>query len=816
MHTYTEAGDYVAQLTATDSAGRVATANVEVSVGNTEPELEIAAPPEGGFFEFGDEVAVEVTVTDAEDGSTEDGTIDCDDVTITAALGHDEHGHPMEQYQGCEATVPTLSDDGHGAEADLFYVLSAEYTDSGGEDGAVDPLTGRDDVVLQPKRKQAQHHDIAEGVTTAETTDIEGGHLHLTDIQDGDHVSYSPANLSGIEEMVFRVASADGGGRIEVRADAPDGELLGAADVGATGGRQVWEDVAAEITDPGRTVDLYLVFTGSGDDLFNFNFVEFVGQGVALDSRPRITLTSPENGAEFDSGAGVTLSADATDVRHDIEKVEFFAGSTPIGTVTEAPYELDWDAPDGRHQVRARATSESGFTRDSRWAGILVGSEEVREPWTTYTNTEAEFLQHGDDAWVIDSGGANMWQGTDEYGSIFQPDAVGEEFTATVRIDSQEAAAARAKAGIIVRDDITLPGRSPGYVAMTMTASDGPEMLWDSDGDGSIDTSAFGDAGGDKPVWLRLERSGDVFTGSYSTDGEEFVVVEEVTVASAAARQDIGMVVTAHSADSTSRVEFADFVLDGGTDPGDPPSVAAQTDPGEPDGANGWYTSPVTVTLTADDPDADIEYRLGGGDWTGYTEPVTVDEDGEHTLEYRAGNDAGTSEPKALELAVDASAPEVAISGVEDGGTHGLLDAIEAEASAEDPVSGVASVTLALDGEEIDSPAVLQRLEPGEHLLTAQASDEAGNTAGAEAAFEITVTHDEAAELVADYQDEEVLTDKQAKKMTQHLAVAERHADKDRSEQAGKALDRFDAEVEGVADDDARTLLLAVSGALRG
>ncbi|WP_084468860.1 ThuA domain-containing protein [Nocardiopsis trehalosi] len=814
VHTYTEAGDYTAQLTVTDSAGRTSTANVPVSVGNTRPEVELTVPPDGGTFEFGDEVAVEVVVTDAEDGSTADGTIDCDDVTISASLGHDEHGHLVDRFQGCEAVVPTLADDGHGAEANLFYVLSAEYTDSGGAEGEVAPLTGRADALLQPKRKQAEYHTTAEGVTTAATTDVEGGLRHVTDVDDGDHLSYSPVNLAGIESMVFRVASGGAGGNIEVRADAPDGELLGTAEVAPTGGWQAWTDVSVDVTDPGRTVDLYLVFTGDGGgDLLNLNFVEFDGKGVAVDSRPRVTLTSPENGAEYASGDTVRLSAEATDADHTVEKVEFLAGDEVVGEDTEAPYELDWAAPDGRHQIRARATSDSGFTRDSRRAVVLVGTEEVRAPWTTYSHDgEAAFLQPGEDAWTIESGGANMWQGVDEYGTIYQPSAVGEEFTATVRLDSHEAPNNQGKAGLVVRDDLTRPGEAAGYVAMTATGS-GAEMLWDADGDGDLESSEFGGAA-EAPVWLRLERSGDTYTGSYSTDGEEFTPVAEAVLESAADRQDIGMVVTAHSADATSRAAFSAFTLDDGPAP-EPPVVTAEADPAEPTGSDGWYTSPVTVTLTADDPEAEVEYRLGDGDWTPYTGPVEVADDGEHTLGYRAANDAGTSEEGALDLKVDATAPEVAVTGIEDGAAYGLRSAPDADVAAEDAASGVASVALAVDGTEIDTPAVLDALEPGAHVFTATATDAAGNTAEAEAAIEVTVDYAQAEDLVADYRRDGVLTRGQAAVLTAHLATAERHADRGRPQQAGRALDRFEDRAEDVRDEAARSMLLAVAAALR-
>lgn len=53
-----------------------------------------------------------------------------------------------------------------------------------------------------------------------------------------------------------------------------------------------------------------------------------------------------------------------------------------------------------------------------------------------------------------------------------------------------------------------------------------------------------------------------------------------------------------------------------------------------------------TVTVTATDADsgvATIEYRLDGGAWTAYSTPVVVTTAGEHTLGYRATDDAGNT-----------------------------------------------------------------------------------------------------------------------------------------------------------------------------
>src|SRR3546814_5642588 len=85
-------------------------------------------------------VDVEVTVTD-------DQPVDCDEVTVTYILGHDDHGHPLTTASGCTGSIETTVPSGHDPEGDnLTAVFVAEYTDPGGD--GLPSLTGSDEVEI--------------------------------------------------------------------------------------------------------------------------------------------------------------------------------------------------------------------------------------------------------------------------------------------------------------------------------------------------------------------------------------------------------------------------------------------------------------------------------------------------------------------------------------------------------------------------------------------------------------------------------------------------------------------------------------------
>lgn len=281
-HTYADAGNYTAKLTVTDSTGKTGVANVRVAAGNTRPVVKLDHPVDGGFFAFGGQLAYAVDVADLEDG-----TPNCARVVVHAALGHDTHAHPLEQYTGCEGVVQVAEADGHPAAANLFYVLEATYEDGGAP--GVARLTGRAAHVLQPKRKQAEFFTRSRGIRLGLTRDPAGGGRNIGHITHGDWASYAPMTLLNIRSVTYRWASAGRGGRIEVHVGSPTGpEISDTGYIAPTGGWQQYRNVTAPIVDPGGTRALFFVFRHKpgADDLFNLNWISFNGTGVSFVAAP--------------------------------------------------------------------------------------------------------------------------------------------------------------------------------------------------------------------------------------------------------------------------------------------------------------------------------------------------------------------------------------------------------------------------------------------------------------------------------------------------------------------------------------------------
>ncbi|WP_228507634.1 glycoside hydrolase family 3 C-terminal domain-containing protein [Herbiconiux sp. VKM Ac-1786] len=130
---------------------------------------------------------------------------------------------------------------------------------------------------------------------------------------------------------------------------------------------------------------------------------------------------------------------------------------------------------------------------------------------------------------------------------------------------------------------------------------------------------------------------------------------------------------------------------------GTAPVVSVATSPSVPDGAAGWFVSPVTVTASAVDdvdPAPVVSTNLDGAGWVPGG-AVTVSADGAHTLEVRATDAAGTVSPvTSVSLPIDRTAPTVSASADRSAGAIVL--------AATDAASGVASVEWAVAA---DSPS---------------------------------------------------------------------------------------------------------------
>ncbi|MGC4747396.1 OmpL47-type beta-barrel domain-containing protein [Micromonospora sp. DT201] len=169
-----------------------------------------------------------------------------------------------------------------------------------------------------------------------------------------------------------------------------------------------------------------------------------------------------------------------------------------------------------------------------------------------------------------------------------------------------------------------------------------------------------------------------------------------------------------------------------------PPTVAG-TVAGERD-QDGNYLGAATVTVTATDADSGVdtvEYQVDDTSFLPYTQPVQVTAIGDHSVQFRATDQAGnTSAVGSVSFRIvepgeeDTTAPVVTatLAGDPDGDGN-YIGTATATLTATDTGSGVATIEYSLDGAEFTAyanPIVVTAV--GMHMLHYRATDVAGNT----------------------------------------------------------------------------------------
>ena len=102
---------------------------------------------------------------------------------------------------------------------------------------------------------------------------------------------------------------------------------------------------------------------------------------------PIVSLTSPAASSTFTAPATITFAATASDSDGTVTRVDFYRGSTLIGSDTSSPYSYNWtNVATGSYQLSAVARDDDGATRTSTGANVTVSTRPNQLPTVSITN----------------------------------------------------------------------------------------------------------------------------------------------------------------------------------------------------------------------------------------------------------------------------------------------------------------------------------------------------------------------------------------------------------------------------------------------
>jgi arylsulfatase A-like enzyme/regulation of enolase protein 1 (concanavalin A-like superfamily) len=262
------------------------------------------------------------------------------------------------------------------------------------------------------------------------------------------------------------------------------------------------------------------------------------------------------------TATGVSLSASSPD-----DGVTVDLSSTSLGSVDPggtAGAEATISLPDGTSEafVRAEATYTAGDEQRTTAAGEQVSVstlDPVPDQYSTFNNGSQNPIFGSQDGSLIIEGTGGVFEDSDAYSSIYLDDGLQSTGTAVAKVTDVDRATEFSTGDLMVRNDITNPGESPGYALVSVNQQNA-EIKIDENGDGNIQSAeltAFDEASG-LPKWLRIQRGGETYTASYSPDGSNWTQIAAFELEEASTVQDVGVAVTS-STDENARVEFGEF-----------------------------------------------------------------------------------------------------------------------------------------------------------------------------------------------------------------------------------------------------------------
>ncbi|WP_154859143.1 malectin domain-containing carbohydrate-binding protein [Cyclobacterium xiamenense] len=118
-------------------------------------------------------------------------------------------------------------------------------------------------------------------------------------------------------------------------------------------------------------------------------------------SEPTVTLVKPESNQTAQQGATILLEASASVQNAAISRVDFFNGSTKLGTANASPYQLAWEnVPQGSYNLSAVAVADNGLQSTSPVVSFSVSATSS----SPENSSSSYFLNVG-------TGEATIWNG---------------------------------------------------------------------------------------------------------------------------------------------------------------------------------------------------------------------------------------------------------------------------------------------------------------------------------------------------------------------------------------------------------------------
>jgi phospholipase/lecithinase/hemolysin len=262
---------------------------------------------------------------------------------------------------------------------------------------------------------------------------------------------------------------------------------------------------------------------------------------------PSISITTPQNGTQFTAPARIPIDAAIDSNGWSISQVSFFQNGVLVGQVSSPPYTFVLSSGvDGQSTLSVQAAYGAGQTVQATPIQVVVTAPTGSPPPLPWNHSDignvgqpGNTTYSSDGTFTISGSGSDIWGAADAFQYNYQ--VWRGDGTIIGRVTSIQESDGYAKAGLMFRESLS-PGAA--NVMVFMDAS----FLVDFQNrqiSGGVSSYIPGISNA-PPCWLKLQRSGNTFSGYGSPDGINWAFLGSVSIPMTQIVY-VGLAVTAHN-----------------------------------------------------------------------------------------------------------------------------------------------------------------------------------------------------------------------------------------------------------------------------
>jgi regulation of enolase protein 1 (concanavalin A-like superfamily) len=413
---------------------------------------------------------------------------------------------------------------------------------------------------------------------SAEAVDIEScseGGFNVTSMEPGEWINYTvniPA--SGNYNIVIRYAAANANGKIRFDFDGVNktGDVAVPFGGTASGGLQDWKDftvaTGVSLSSGVQSMRIYIAGTQVAFNLNKITLIDAVS--VSPPAAPTNLTAKAGNG---DVALSWTASLGATS--YNVKRSGTAGGpyTTIVTGLTNTKYTNTGLTNGTTYYYVVSAVNANGEGSNSLQVSATPLATLLPNPWV---NTEIGTATGGsatysNGVFTVKGAGSDIGGTADNFHYMYQP--VSGDLTITARLASRViGGTSNDKVGIMIRETTASNARRVSLIIDASTVNSVANRARMVSRSATGGSSAIVDGTGQSiPVFLKLQRSGNVFTSYVSTDGVTYTQVGSVTI-SMASSVLVGAAVCSRDAASVNTSTFDQVSV---TQPSTPPSAPA-------------------------------------------------------------------------------------------------------------------------------------------------------------------------------------------------------------------------------------------------